>query len=268
MASLALAPDDRGAPKVTIEEHQATSLIRDERVQRALRPVRVKDIAAKLAPDSIGVITVSKRDDGLVILDGQHRVQALIDCGIGDTTVTCRVFHGLTLAEEAGLFRRLNNTSKTTAIEDLMKGIVEGDPECVAISKIAERQGLRIALQTGDGFISCAGAMRKTFRSGGEAGPAALGFALHVATAAWGTASDSVDGHLVTGLGMLYLRYGEELDRSALIRKLSKHKGGGPGLLGQAKALRSMRPATVGRCVATIALDVYNRGRNNRLPPL
>lgn len=255
--------EDPAVTQTTVEEHPANSLVRDDRVQRSLRPNRVREIAAKLDLDAIGVITASRRSDGrLVILDGQHRVQALIDAGMGDWPVTCRVHHGLGLAREAGLFRRLNNTSKTTAIEDLLKGITEGDEESVAIAKIADRNGLRIALQSGDGLVSCAAALRRVYR----AQPAALGFALNVATSAWGTHSDAVDGNIVTGLGMAYARYGEEIERAALIRKLAKYRGGAPGLLGQARALRAMRPATVGRCVAIVVIDIYNHGRRNRLP--
>lgn len=261
------------ATRVTIEEHPASSLSHDERVQRSLRPGRVRDIMSKFDPDAVGVITVSKRSDNghpgqLVILDGQHRIQALIDSGRGDTLVTCRVYHGLDIPREAGIFRRLNNTSKTSAIEDLLKGVTEGDPESVAISKIAARFNLRIALQVGDGLIACAASMRKIYRSGPQ-GPAALGFALHIATSAWGATSDSVDGAIVVGLGALYLRYGESIERDALITKLAKHKGGPPGILGQAKAWRDLRPGhTVGKCVALVALDLYNRGRRTRLPAL
>lgn len=252
----------------TLEKHRADSLCRDERVQRNLRVVRVKEITAKLDLDAIGVITVSRRPDGrLVVLDGGHRIQALLDNGLGEWEVTCKVFDGLTLKQEAGLFRRLNNTSRVTSIEDLLKGIVEGDKESVAISKIMERNGLQIALQSGPGLVSCAAAMRKVYR--GQNGPAALGFAINVAVASWGAHSDSVDGHLVTGLGAVYARYAEDVDRAALIRKLAKHQGGAPGLIGQALALKAMRPSTVGTAVARIVVDIYNRGRGRRsLPPL
>lgn len=266
---MAILAEEAAVSHTTMEEHPANSLVRDERVQRSLRPVRVRALAANLDLDGIGVITVSRRADGrLVILDGQHRIQALIDAGMGEWPVTCRVYHGLDVAREAALFRVLNNTSKTTAIEDLIKGITAGDPESVAISHIAARNNLWIALQSGEGLISCAAAMRKIYRSSAGTGPAALGFALHIATSAWGTHSDAVEGHIVSGLGTVYLRYGEEVDRAALIRKLAKYRGGAPGLLGQAKSLRAMRPATVGRCVAMIVVDIYNNGRRDRLPAL
>lgn len=254
-----------------IEEHSAASLYMDERVQRAIRPQHLKGIAAKLDLDALGVIIVSRRDDGrLAVLDGQHRIRALVDAGMGEWLVTCKVFDGLTLAEEAGLFRRYNTTSKTTAIEDLLKAIVEGDAEALAIEKIAQRNGLRIAGQTGTGLIPCAASMRKVFRSGGEMGPAALGFALHVGVCSWGAHSDSVDGHIVLGLGELYVRYGEDIDRASLIRKLTKLQGGARGLIGQARTLAGLQHTTVHRAVAQSVLNLYNRNRREagQLPPL
>lgn len=251
-----------------IEEHTASSLIIDERVQRHIRPGHLKHITSKLDLDAIGVITVSRRDDGtLVIIDGQHRVRALVDAGMGDWPVTCRVFEGLTVAQEAGLFRRYNTTSKTNAIEDLLKAIVEGEPEAVAINAIAERNKLRISLNGGPGYIACATAMRKVYGAK-EYGPAALGFAIHVGVSAWGANSDSVDSIIVRGLGEFYLRYGEEIDRAPLIRKLGKHTGGPRGLIGKAKTLADLQHTSVHRALTATVLGLYNAQRSNKLPPL
>src|SRR6187549_648827 len=47
--------------------------------QRALNPRKVKAIAKELDPDALGVLTVSRREDGsLVIIDGQQRQGALM----------------------------------------------------------------------------------------------------------------------------------------------------------------------------------------------
>lgn len=254
-----------------IEEHPASALYLDERIQRAIRPGHLKGITQHLDLDALGVLIVSRRSDGkLAVLDGQHRVRALMDSGVGDWVVTCKVFDGLTIPEEAGLFRRYNTTSKTNALEDLIKAIMEGDGEAVAISKVAQRNGLTIALQSGPGKIACATAMRKVFRSSGQMGPSALAFALHVGVQSWGAHSDSVDGHIVQGLGGFYARYGEDIDRKALIRKLAKHKGGARGLIGQAKTLADLEHVPVHRAIARRVLGIYNASRRGDgvLPPL
>lgn len=267
-ATLEVVRMDVEAP-TSIERHRADSLVRDERVQRNIIDKRVRDLAANLNLDGIGVVTVSKRADAkLVILDGQHRIQALIDAGHGSYLVTCNVFHGLTVPQEAERFRVLNNTRKPTALDDYVKGLTAGDPECVAIDKILKRVGLRVTLQSGPGIISCVDAFRSVYRSKRGPGPAALGFAVSTAVAAWGVHSDSVDGHIVRGLGDIYLRYQEEIDRPSLIKKLAKFPGGPAGMIGKAKGLREMRPGAISRCVAILTVDLYNKGRRDRLPAL
>lgn len=189
MAAAAVSPlsvvESIGQKKAKIETHPASSLVRDERVQRSIVDKRVRDIAKDLRFEGIGVVTVSRRKDGkCYILDGQHRVLALIEAGHGDFKVTCRVMEGLTLAQEAALFRLLNNTRRPGAMDDYLKGIVEGDPECLAINAILKRNDLKVSMGAMNGTISCVDAIRKVYRAREGAGPAALGFALSTAIAA------------------------------------------------------------------------------------
>lgn len=257
----------------TVEQIAAGTLTtHDERVQRALIPSRVKELTRTIDLDAIGVITVSARPDGqLMVLDGQHRVTALMELGMGDWEVTCHVHHGLTVQDEAGLFRLLNNTRRPSAVDDYLKGVVEGDPECAEIDEIITSAGLRVALQTGPGLISCVGAMRKIYRGKSpieRGGPRALEGALQTALAAWGQRPEATEGHIIAGLGQFFLRYDENIDRPALIRKLAKYKGGPSGLVGSARALYDIRGGTVGRCVAALIVDTYNRGRRSQLDPI
>lgn len=253
-----------------IERHRADSIQVDRRVQRDIIPAHVRKIAADFKPDGIGVIHVSRRDDdGLYVMDGQHRILALIELGLGATLLDCAVYDDLTLADEARMYRVLNNSRISGVWEDFKVGLIEGDSEWTSIVKIADRVGLRVRQQGGDGMVSCIAAMRSVWRTG-ESGPAALGFALSVAVNAWGSRSDSVDGHLVAGLGRMYARYGEDIDRPTLIRKLSKYRGGAPGLLGAGKQLKGIRGGSIGSQVTALCVDVYNSGRrgDNQLPPL
>lgn len=256
---------------VTFEEHEAGALIRDERVQRSIIDRRVRDLAAAMNLDGLGTFTVSKRDDGrLIVIDGQHRQLALLAVGMGEWPVHCEVHHGLSIPEEATLFRLKNNTRKPSALDDYLKGVVAGDRECLAIQALVERVGLRVAFDGTGKAIACVDAMRRIYRSKPGTGPSALGFALSTAVGAWGAESSSVDAHIVNGLGAIYLRYGEQIDRQKLIRNLGKYRGGPAGLIGMAKGLRETRPGTVGRCVAILVLDAYNRGsrEDRQLPPL
>lgn len=256
----------------TLEYLRVDSLKIDAAVQRNLIPAWSRHLRDHLDLDDIGVFTVSRREDGDYIIDGQHRWWALMENNMGEWEVACDVRHDLTVdgdRGEAARFRGLNRSRKPSAWDDYRAGRTQGDPTVIAIDKIAERNRLTVALQAGEGFVSCVSSLRKVYTSGANgSGPAALGFALYVAVQAWGAHSDAVDGHIVNGLGLIYLTYGEEIDRAALIRKLAKFRGGPAGLLGDAKGLRGRRPISVGKAVATIVLDVYNHGRRMQLPPL
>src|SRR5690606_25145225 len=117
----------------------------DLRVQRALDRRKVNRIAAELNPDAIGMICVSKRPDGTyVIIDGQHRVEALKITGAANTTVLCEVFNDLTLADEAAMFRWRNNTTQPHYIDRFRVRLVEGDGDVRAIVDILHKYGWRL----------------------------------------------------------------------------------------------------------------------------
>lgn len=263
--SLAVVASNTTAPRDSMEVHPASALTRDERVQRSLTAARVKQMADNLNMDAVGVLTVSRRANGdLVILDGQHRHAALITRGMSDTPVNCHAYTGLSLADEAALFRLLNNTRAATSMDDYLKGVIAQDPECLAIDRIVAHHGLKVALRSGEGVISCITAIRSLYRRG-ETGPTALGFALYVATSAWGAHSHSVEGPIISGLGDVYLKHGEQVDRTVMIRKLQKFPGGAGGFLGRAKALHEMRAVTgVAKGAAMAAITAYNRQRGDK----
>ncbi|HTE63672.1 MAG TPA: DUF6551 family protein [Solirubrobacteraceae bacterium] len=267
MGSVAHLPAPDAQHKTTRGKYRADSLIRDERVQRNLVAARVRKIREQLDLDGVGVITICQRATGeRVILDGQHRVQALIDAGHGDRLVECHVHHHLSISEEAALFRVLNDTRRTTAYDDFTKGVTAGDEECVAINKIVEKLDLRVTDQTTAGGVRAVATLRSLYRT--KDGADTLEHALSVATQAWGRNADALDGHVLGGIGTVVSRYGDELDLAVLARKLAKREGGPLALLGDAKGLRRLRGGTLARSVAVIVTDTYNRGRRSQLEAL
>ncbi len=249
------------------EEHMARTLIIDPQVQRELIPARIKTLSDSLDLDAIGVITVSHRDNGkLVILDGQHRVRALLDAGMGDWEVLCHIYRGLTLQAEARLFRLLNNTRRSGAYDDYTKGVLQGDYECVAIDAIVHGAGLRVHNQATDGSITCVAALRAVHRSAEKTDtPGVLADTLRVVTEAWGHNHQAVEGHLIKGIGMFIHRHHGQIDKAVLIRKLAKFNGGASGLLGKARGLKEINGESVAACVATLVQQTYNRGRQTKL---
>jgi len=242
-----------------------SSLIVDPDVQRTLDTRRVNAIAESLNMDALGIITVSRRKNGSYhIVDGQHRVAAVRLAGGDDEKVMCRVFEKLSLADEAVMFRLLNNTAKPMAVDLFRVRVVEGDPDAVRIVDIAREYGWKIAQQTHGGAIAAVAALERVYLRD----PDALSKALGVITRAWGHEPPANDGRIIEGVGLVFARYGAAIEVADLAPRLSSFAGGPGALLGKAKGLRDMIGGTQTNAVAEVVVETYNRARRTRaLPP-
>lgn len=120
----------------------------DHTYQRGLDDKHVKKIAENIRPEMLGVIVVSERDDGLYILDGQHRHGGYLAAGKGDTMIAVDVRRGLTLQQEAELFYQLNGPMGQKAVRAYFKfraRVVAEEPIAVEIDQIVRSIGLRMA---------------------------------------------------------------------------------------------------------------------------
>jgi hypothetical protein len=255
--------------KVTLEEIPVEELIRIEAVQRPLTDAWVRTLAREMDLDALGTFTASRREDGrLVLLNGGHRQAALFEIGMPDWPVRCEVYHDLTLAQEAGLFRRLNRNKKASAIEDFLKGVTEGDPECTVINRICKRAGLKVDRQVGPGLITCVASLRKVYNGrGSKVHPDELKRTLEIATRAWGHTPEAVEGQIVHGFGEFIKRYSADVDDDDLTKKLSKYKGGPSRLLSNAGGLHDMSNRPTYKCLAELVLNTYNKGRRKNVLP-
>lgn len=258
--------------KITYEEIPVRDIQRfdEEATQRPLIDAWVRKLMRDMDLDSLGTLTIWRTDGRNVCLDGGHRLEALLRLDMRDWPIRCVVYHDINRATAAGLFRRLNNRRKVNAIEDFLKGIAEGDGECVVINRIAKRVGLKVDRQVGPGKIACVAAMRRVYNGRGSAAhPKELELALTTATDAWGHTPEAVDGQIVHGLGEFFKRYGKDVDAAELVPKLAKIPGGPSRLLGNARSLHEMTSRPVYRCVVEVVVGLYNKSRRTGvLPPL
>jgi hypothetical protein len=248
-----------------IQPLSVASLICDPEVQRSLDVRRVNKIAAELNPDALGTITVSHRSNGTYhIIDGQHRVGAVRLALGDDEKVTCRVFAGLSLEEEAGMFRLLNNTAKPQALDIFRVRVIEGEATAVGIAQMLERQGWQVSVAGRDGNFAAVTAIERIYRSE----PDAAERAVSTATRAWGHANAAGDGRIVEAIGSVYLRYGAAVDPADMVERLARFPGGPGGLLGKGRGLKEMIGGTITSAIAEVAVETYNRARRTRaLPP-
>lgn len=234
----------------------------DHSYQRDVLPSRVKHIAEDLDLDALGVFAISLRPgDVYVLLDGQHRWQAMMHHGVGEWEVLCRVYSGLTVDEEAALYRQLNDTRRISAWDDFKAGVVSEDEECLDILRIAKRAGWVVGNQAKDGMVACIAMLRTLYRR--EGGAKALGRALEDARQAWGENHVGAERYILAGLHKIHSTYNGDLDRPAFIAKIAKAKGGPAGILGTAKAMQAMSAKHVGALCAAVMVEHYNRGRRD-----
>ena len=248
----------------------------DGRAQRPFSERRATKIAQEFDPDYVGVIHVSERLDGRkYIVDGQHRVGAMRILGWADQRVECKLYRGLTLAEEAKLFGKLNDFVRVLRFDAFMARITAREADAVAIDEIVRGCGLRwhrVAPPDSENCINCVAALESVYR--GDAfnvrsrQSVILRETLVVAKAAWGAGHDSLRGDIIQGIGSFLLRYGDAVDRRRLRDRLAAAEGGALGLLGKARTHRGLEGGTVAMGLVKALVSLYNRGarKEGKLP--
>lgn len=267
-----VATDSTGALE-SIEWVSLHAISTDRRVNtRTFDPIWVeKKLREGFDPDGIGVPIVSHRGGGKYVwLDGQNRGELMRRAGWGDQKIQCRVFNGLSLAQEASLFLVHNDNRRVQPIYKFLAKVTAGDPAAVATTRIAESLGWKISDQSGDRCIAAVVALEKVYLSDKKdekPGGAVLELTLRVVTEAWGYKSEAVDGRIIQGIGAVFSRFGDAIDRAVLVKKLAEFPAGASGVLGKGRGMQQFQGGTVSHCVAEVVVTAYNaRRRTNVLP--
>lgn len=241
-----------------IEKLTPGQISTDRRVQRALDQHRVQAIVEKLNLDTIGVPVVSRRDTGaLVVVDGQHRLDALRAAGYAERPMDMLVFDGLTLSKEAELFRLFNNTKNLTTLDRFRIALVEEDPETLAIDAIVRRNGYVTSSGSANSAIAVT-TMRAIYKR--DLGDT-LNRALTVCNYAWGHRKHATHQTTLNALALMLFRYGTRVNLARLSDKIKvKGESANPtDFLGTIRALADAtgrKPAEAG---AGKLVTIYNR---------
>ncbi len=232
--------------------------------QRELRPARVAKLAASFDLEQMGNPTVSARGAWYYIIDGQHRIEALKQW-LGDWTdqlVQCWMYEGLTEAQEAEVFLKLNDVLAVPAYARYQVSVQAGRPSEADVDRIVRALGLRIAPARADGGICAVATLRRVYARGG---PAVLSKALRIIRDAYGEAG--LDGPVIDGIGLLCQRYNGQLNEQRAIDRLTAAHGGVSGLVSRAGQLRQTTGTAMAHCVAAAAVELINRGRGSTKLP-
>jgi hypothetical protein len=235
---------------------------RDERVNT--RPVDTSWVTKrvdKFSPDALGVPAVSLRpDETYIVLNGQHRLALLRACGFGDTEIQVEVYEGLNLAEEAGLFTLLNDGRRLTAIHLFLARVTSGDEIACKVQEIAERHSWRIGNVPGPGIIQAVSALENLHKKDlkRNSTPTVLENTLSSIAQAWGHSEGAQHSAILTGVGNMFLMFGDKLDKDRLVLALTSYEGGPLAVLGAARGRKVFTKGAIANSVADIIREEYN----------
>lgn len=242
----------------------------DHRYQRRLDDAWVDRLSDRWQAALAGVLLVSSRDDGdLIVLDGQHRLAAvrklLADHADVNESLWAEVYFGLTLEDEAAIFMGRNTQKAVHIIDRFRARVVAGEPTAARIDQTLKAHGATWDYDSRRGY-ACVGVLEKVGAWG------KLDSTIRVLEQAWpnGAFADSKrKRQIVEGVGIFVAaaqgrpgysddlavqRLGERVNVTNLLR------------LARNESLTSSVNQSV--VVARRLRDAYNRNAKNRLPEI
>lgn len=241
------------------------SLVTDGRFNRPISNSWVNHIISNFKGEAFGSIVVSVRSDGtMVILDGQHRVEALRELGLATERkcIPARVLTGLTTQDESYLVKTLNDDKNFGPYDKFKALLYAGDPETCHINNIVEKIGLRIGSGSRDGVIVSVTTLQRVYRMSEPKGHL-LRQTLRVIIRSWGDATDPLRHEIIEGVAR-FIHEHPEVDEADLTKKLADMPGGCMGLKGRAKVKRGPSPSlSVPAAIALVIEETLRRRPRN-----
>lgn len=240
----------------------------DHRYQRPADTRWVSTIARNFDPDLLGIFTVNWRMDGSFwLINGQHRLRALRSREMLDAVVSCDLYDGLSLAEEAKLFTETQALTKRISVRDRWHArLAEQDPVTLAINAVLEEYGLDDVTNLAYG----------TIQSIFIADPALLRWTLGATAATYRHLDRVLDrdewnkshgAAILSGFAQFKAIYGDEPNFSVerLTETVRAAVPKPSDLILRARS-RSQNWSRV-RSMAYVLVEAYNRSRGGRLNP-
>lgn len=237
----------------------------DHRFQRELDEARARAMSKSFSWALFGVPVLSQREDGSRwALDAQHRLCAAVMAGHGEASVLMEIHTGLTLAEEAEMFLRLNGGRSAVGIHDKWKArIVAKEPVALQIQQELKDVGnLRISRSAAKFCVMAIKAVERAHHRSN------LVPTMRVLTHWLDGAPEAYEGKLVDGVSVFLVQF-PDADPGTLAEKLQNHS--------PIKVLAALNRTRGGmECTAAIAAcvvmrDIYNekmKKGQKRLPPV
>ena len=182
---------------------------------------KVNDIRRNFDPDQVEPVIVSFRDGKYYIIDGQHTALAIYELNgkDGATRIYCDVRDGLTYAQEARLFYKLNTNKQVVSIADKIWAlVVAGDEDAISFKEIIERSGYTFGRKSTN-TISPIGTCWKVYNS--PDGATRLEGILTLVHDTWPDNAAAVSTDMVNGLNEFFKNHGDGFDRERFVKTFS-----------------------------------------------
>lgn len=232
-------------------------LFADDTYQRPLDPARARKMGAAWERRLAGIVEVSDRGENsaprYAVIDGRHRWAAAELAGID--VLVANVHTGLTLADEAKLFDRLNRERRRITTWDHWNARrAAGDHTVLAIERAVAAVGLAIDPAPKAGNVRCTATLEKLHALDG---PDLISAVLNVAQEAWGRDVAGFDAPIVHGLGLVLFHLHSDLDPRRLVESLLDVRP--QNLKAAAANLRGMTTGSTAKLVAITVMAGYNK---------
>jgi hypothetical protein len=211
----------------TIEWRATADLLIDESYQRSLEtPISetlIRNMASAWDWRLCAPLTVSRRDDGLYVIDGQHRLAASkMRSDIKE--LPCIISRFESVADEARLFVEANTlVRKATPLDKFHARVVAGDEEADEINRTVENAGLivgRSPYKIRVGEICCIAVLTRLSKQYGQK---ILSAALVNMHDAWPDERVGCADELLSGLCLLIFNPPPNFDPDLFCEVLASH---------------------------------------------
>lgn len=247
-----------------IEYREARTLRVHPQAQRdGLVKAKLNKIIDNLDLDAIGTLHVVEYpingEDAAWVIDGQHRLVALLQRGMGEWRVRCEIHTDVKDdARASDLFLKLNDRSMPKPYETFRNEVQAQRASAVNITALAAKHGYTINDYGAESSLACPSALKRVYEI--DEGRS-LDLVLATSVAAWGHLQAGNEGKLIEGMGLVFAKNNGAIDKPAMSQKLAKYPGGPAALIGHAKGLKAVRNVSMARAVAEMVIETYNKGR-------
>lgn len=235
---------------------RVADLMIDYSYQRTQIKSKVTKIVNTFDANLLGVFVCSMRENGqIAIIDGGHRYSALMTRGMANATVNALVYFGLSREQEARIFALINSEhTKPHPAEIFKAGVVSGDTLTREINAILQKHDMNVGQGPQNGNIRAVATLKRVYKN---AGSEVLDKTLETIKLAYGMQSANYRDQLISALGFLYNRYGNQINVKRMAKVLQGF-GNAKSLIIQAQSVSVGNQLITFTTLPAILINKYN----------